>query len=82
MNPQRVHGLVARFNLLIVEHYKDERAPGREKVFEILNALANATALVLAGAGSHEAQEFFNDCLEQSIAGILADRERNGAGLN
>lgn len=83
MRKQRVHDLVDAFNRVIVAHYKEEGAPGRDRVLEVLNALANATAAIMAGANrSSEAQEFFNDCLEKSIDQLIADRKKKDHELN
>lgn len=80
---QRVHDIVDGFFVVIRAHYKDNQPSGRDKVAEVLNALANATAAIMAGTNkSSEAQEFFNNCLEQSIDQIIADKRKADHRVN
>lgn len=78
---QRVHDLAIGFHQLVREHYKEDE-PSHDKVLEVLNALANAAALVLAGIENDKAQEFFNDCLEQSIEQLIANKRKGEGRMN
>lgn len=44
----------------------------RDRVYEALNALAFATATVLAGASDSQAQEFFSEALAKNLEAMKA----------
>ena len=77
----RVEFLAIRFMGIVRSHYL-QAPPGRDRVLEVLNALAVTVAFVLAGTGD-DAQEFFNDALENQIDEILgsggADWRKDGS---
>lgn len=66
-----VEALAAALLACIKAHYL-RRPRSRNSALEVLNALAYATATVIAGAQSYEqvARNFFNEALEQNIVGI------------
>ena len=73
----RVQRLAAEIMRPIAEHYRDGPA-ARDKVFEVLNALGFATAVVISGTGDRSARrqtrEFFDQALEQGMREALAKK--------
>jgi hypothetical protein len=54
----------------VTSHYSSSHSPPRDRVFEALNALANATAVILKGTNyDQDAHEFFDAALSMSIKG-------------
>jgi hypothetical protein len=77
LDNDRVEFLAKRFMGIVRSHYL-EGPTGRDRVLEVLNALAVTVAFVLAGAGGDDsAQEFFNEALENQIEEILARKEQS-----
>lgn len=70
LDEQRVGALMRRHLLVIRDHYLDG-TPQRTKVFEQLNALAAASAYVLAGTDG-EAEHFFREALAHNLSEIKA----------
>lgn len=75
MDGARVETMFRRFAGIVNAHYKAGPAD-RDRVFEVLNALACTTAFVLAQIEDNEAQEFFNDALEHQIDAALEAKAR------
>jgi hypothetical protein len=75
LDNDRVEFLAKRFMGIVRSHYL-EGPTGRDRVLEVLNALACTVAFVLAG-DDDSAQEFFNEALENQIDEILARKEQS-----
>jgi hypothetical protein len=73
LDDDRVEFLAKRFMGIVRSHYL-QGPTSRDRVLEVLNALAVTVAFVLAGSGG-DAQEFFNDALENQSEEILAHKE-------
>jgi hypothetical protein len=72
---REVRALVAAFGVHVREHYRAAGGDvGRDRVLEVLNAIAITTATVLAGTGGdRQALDFFADALAQQLASLLAE---------
>jgi hypothetical protein len=75
----RVRELTDPMFKIIRDHYLGGPT-SRERVLEVLNALAICSAYVIAGAEDDKAQEFFNEALEKQIDLILREQEWEGHG--
>ena len=71
---REVRALVAAFGVHVREHYLPGDELARDRVLEVLNAIAITTATVLAGTGGdRQALDFFADALAQQLASLLAE---------
>jgi hypothetical protein len=67
LDRERIENLLLAIMLEIKSNY--EVGPiSRDRVFEALNALAAAAALVIQGCDDAEAREFFEKAFEQQLA--------------
>lgn len=77
INQQRLHSLVTGIGFLIRDYLlAKEGRQSRERVYEVLNALAVETAIVLAGTGCDpEAIKFFLEALVQQLDDPLLEAQ-------
>lgn len=76
MDEGRVKQMVDAIGDVIKANYL--RGPtGRARVFEALNALAVAAALVSKGTGDPLTVEFFREAFNGQMAGMFKQHERN-----
>lgn len=68
--------LVGRFGVVVRQHYSDD-TPSRDRLLELLNALAITTATILAGTAPPReiplANDFFLDALGNQLESLLAE---------
>jgi hypothetical protein len=76
LDEQRIEDLAKGILLALRTNYLAGPV-SRDRVYEALNALAFATATVLAGAADSEAGEFFAKALNQNLQAIKASQGKN-----
>jgi hypothetical protein len=75
LEPARVETLASQLLDVIRAHLR-RGPPGREKIFEVLNALAFAAAPIIVGSGEDllAARSFLDNAIDGAVADLIARR--------